>query len=474
MSTSSGASPLDLVSMATSRDPSIFIANVRALLPALYQIESAASSPVASPVAGDPSSSFSMAFLQGIKDLHRSLVCQNDLFAVPTAAPLLPSPPLFPKDDVAFVSLANNSAAVRRIAQAGGSPYLSCPESPPSIPTSPLSLPSSPHTLLQEIELDLSKDSESFVSAVLQTDDYLKPAPLPSSSDSLSSSCSVSSCSSSSSSVSSSSSSSLSRSSFVLDFEHVIDDIAITWGPGSPLYPTGAASVYAASHKYVEETIKQRQQPANPAELSRQRLALLHSWSATLDTLSPQNKAAIWATCELSPLFGQHNKASFRSTVRTWMQDPDAHANSIRVMFGAIGYLKYNDVLKNQFLCTHTGEHIFRTFVFENPGETPRPTRVKKRTMREDQQCPIQRPPSTSSSSSSSVAPILPLPSSSERSSSAGSFVDVLAEAAVLALLEEEAATKQPRTSCSKRSRNSTVEQTASYRLLKRQRPVGV
>lgn len=357
------------------------------------------------------SEGFPETFLQSITDLHRSLTYGNEILCPVVGDGSSHSEQDFVTKDVPFYG-ASHSCGARLVAGQGG--VVTFLPGSPMAPSSPRSSPSSPETA-EVITPSSSSDAALCPSYAEGGQSWATPD------------FAITVTSSSPSSLASSSSSSASPSSsgvckpleIILDFEHIKEEMASGWGEGSPLYPTGAPSVYQSTRSHVETLLKETRQP-DPVELSHRRLGLLQEWGAALDSLSPQNKAAIWATCELSPLFGFHLKTSFRRTIKIWSQDPELHATSIRVLFGAIGYLKYHDVLKNQFLCLRTGEHIFRTFIFEEPEEI-KPCREEPRP---------KRTPATRSQNPPSVKK--PSPKRGRCSS-----VDVLVDAAISALLED-------------------------------------
>jgi hypothetical protein len=88
-----------------------------------------------------------------------------------------------------------------------------------------------------------------------------------------------------------------------------------------------------------------------------------------LEKLSPANKTAIWDTCCLIPGFKNFNRTSFKKTLNLWATNILPNMVSITVLFGAVGFLKHHDVLKNEFLFPNTTTPVFRAFISSDiPG----------------------------------------------------------------------------------------------------------
>ena len=351
-----------------SLDPGLFLQNVSSLFPFLEI-------PSGSVAAG----AFESAFNESIFQLHQSIM-QDAGISSPRNHHLSPQPrpPVSSPTDMEY---PQSAAAARLAAQNGGamamSPMPSPPRSPSFSPQSPSSEGGSSVSPSHSAS-SLSDDAPQRVVAEKESGITI-----------------------------------------VLDLQSVRAEICQTWGVGSSNYPAGADQTYQATRAHVESLLKPTCDPVEqyPAEVTECRLALLQGWAQALDSLSPQNKALVWNTCLLSPFFGNHIKSSFRRTLKLWADDPALHAPSIRILFGAIGYLKNQDVLKNQFLCLRSGQHIFRTFIFEELESLEPP--------------PI--PTDDKLPSPSLVGAPLQLPPPAGHSA-----VDFLAAAAILALYEEE------------------------------------
>eukprot|EP01103_Thecamoeba_quadrilineata_P020510 TRINITY_DN8848_c0_g1_i1.p1 TRINITY_DN8848_c0_g1~~TRINITY_DN8848_c0_g1_i1.p1 ORF type:complete len:476 (-),score=94.24 TRINITY_DN8848_c0_g1_i1:34-1461(-) len=92
-------------------------------------------------------------------------------------------------------------------------------------------------------------------------------------------------------------------------------------------------------------------------------LVLLQHWVPILEKMSPANKSMIWETCNLVPGFKPLNKNSFKKTVNMWATNILPNMQSITILFGAIGFLKHHDILKNEFYYPNTSVPVFRTFI---------------------------------------------------------------------------------------------------------------
>jgi hypothetical protein len=74
----------------------------------------------------------------------------------------------------------------------------------------------------------------------------------------------------------------------------------------------------------------------------------LLSWATLLEKLPPNQKEAIWNTCQFFPLFSSDvfDRASFRKTFLKWAGNLPAHLSHITLLFGAIGFLRDKGIIK--------------------------------------------------------------------------------------------------------------------------------
>jgi len=80
-------------------------------------------------------------------------------------------------------------------------------------------------------------------------------------------------------------------------------------------------------------------------------LRCLMFWSDTLDSMAPAYKSAVWRTAKVFHQdFGMdHDITNFTATINKWAKEPLRHRESIRLLFSAIGYLKNQGVLSQEF-----------------------------------------------------------------------------------------------------------------------------
>ena len=372
---------------------------------------------------------FTSALSEGLLQLHQSIMSDANILALPPhlqpLPPASPRQPLAPSlNDSLYTDFGHSS---RLAAQNGGSVIAHAHAYPrsPSPPGSPFA--SCPSPLFASSPSSSSSSLSASPSSSAPSSPSAQPADL----------------------------ATAPKKCFeiILDFQPVRADIHHTWGVGSLNYPLGADKEYQNARSRLDSLVHPTVDPARdyPTELTLRRLALLQSWAPALDSLSLSNKSAVWSTCLLSPFFGTYIQSSFRRTLKLWAQDPQEHAQSIRILFAALGYLKNQDVLKNQFICLVTGHHIFRTFVFEEPQEPEisapvAPPKLKSPAL---MTVPIQVPPPAGHSA-----------------------VDILAAAAILALYEEELdthSTKSPEAPSTKTAKRSVRSFDSSARSSKKQ-----
>jgi len=80
-------------------------------------------------------------------------------------------------------------------------------------------------------------------------------------------------------------------------------------------------------------------------------LRCLTFWSDTLDSMAPAYKSAVW---RIAKVFHQdfgidHDITNFTATINKWAKEPLRHRESIQLLFSAIGYLKNQGVLSQEF-----------------------------------------------------------------------------------------------------------------------------
>jgi len=96
-----------------------------------------------------------------------------------------------------------------------------------------------------------------------------------------------------------------------------------------------------------------------------QQFALLLNWAPLLEKLPPNQKEAIWNTCQFFPLFSNDifERTSFRKTFLKWAGNPAAHVDHIVILFASIGFLRDKGIVKHQFFYPNTTQPVFNNGV---------------------------------------------------------------------------------------------------------------
>jgi hypothetical protein len=107
----------------------------------------------------------------------------------------------------------------------------------------------------------------------------------------------------------------------------------------------------------------------NTFPASIQQFSLLLNWAPLLEKLPPNQKEAIWNTCQFFPLFtDSFDRSSFRKTFLKWASNIYAHLSHITILFASIGFLRDKGIIKHQFFFPNT-----TVPVFNNGAKTPSP-----------------------------------------------------------------------------------------------------
>eukprot|EP01111_Echinosteliopsis_oligospora_P012335 TRINITY_DN4200_c0_g1_i1.p1 TRINITY_DN4200_c0_g1~~TRINITY_DN4200_c0_g1_i1.p1 ORF type:complete len:488 (+),score=108.74 TRINITY_DN4200_c0_g1_i1:121-1584(+) len=109
-----------------------------------------------------------------------------------------------------------------------------------------------------------------------------------------------------------------------------------------------------------------------------QQFSLLLSWAQLLERLPPNQKEAIWNTCQFFPLFSEtdFDRTSFRKTFYQWANNPAKYATHITVAFSAIGFLRDKGVIKHQFFYPNTNTPVFTNGVRSYSPRTYTPSPI--------------------------------------------------------------------------------------------------
>eukprot|EP00026_Physarum_polycephalum_P006382 Phypoly_transcript_06424.p1 GENE.Phypoly_transcript_06424~~Phypoly_transcript_06424.p1 ORF type:complete len:596 (-),score=154.56 Phypoly_transcript_06424:7-1662(-) len=150
---------------------------------------------------------------------------------------------------------------------------------------------------------------------------------------------------------------------------------------------------------------------------SIQQFSLLLNWAPLLEKLPPNQKEAIWNTCQFFPLFTESfDRSSFRKTFLKWASNIYAHLSHITILFASIGFLRDKGIIKHQFFYPNTTVPVFNNGAKTQPPPAspyyPPPTHPLF-TPPSPLSSPSSSPSLTSHSSSPSVTSRSPSPATS-------------------------------------------------------------
>eukprot|EP01105_Mastigella_eilhardi_P004218 TRINITY_DN1560_c0_g1_i1.p1 TRINITY_DN1560_c0_g1~~TRINITY_DN1560_c0_g1_i1.p1 ORF type:complete len:335 (-),score=72.69 TRINITY_DN1560_c0_g1_i1:100-1104(-) len=106
-------------------------------------------------------------------------------------------------------------------------------------------------------------------------------------------------------------------------------------------------------------------------------LNLLQHWAELLDRFPPVHKKLIWDTCKLMPIFKNFQHTSFRKTVQSWVDDPLPNVCCITTLFGAIGFLSYHNIIKQEFCYPNIRMLVFKREQEPQPPQPLKPVAKK-------------------------------------------------------------------------------------------------